>query len=66
MSFSFQRKLDRFTMDSIWNCAFGLDINCQYDDSKYVSFYHKSRGVFKDLAEYTFPMYVASEYLKRF
>ncbi len=30
--FSILSFLDKFAMDSIWNCAFGLDVNCQNEN----------------------------------
>nr|UOU03264.1 cytochrome P450 3045C7 [Brachionus rubens] len=46
----------RFTMDSIWNCAFGVDINMQYEkDNEY---FNKCEGVFRILAHLSMPQYL--------
>lgn len=45
----------RFTMDTIWNCAFGLDINAQNENSMYLE---KSERVFRDAANFNLPMYL--------
>nr|UOU03263.1 cytochrome P450 3045C8 [Brachionus rubens] len=45
----------RFTMDSIWNCAFGVDINMQYEkDNEYFT---RCEGVFAMLTSLTLPSY---------
>ena len=35
-------------MDSIWNCAFGVDINMQYDINN--GYYERSESIFRDTA----------------
>lgn len=47
----------RFTMDSIWNCAFGVDINIQYEREN--EFFKKCEKIFKDLADLNFFTYLA-------
>jgi hypothetical protein len=45
-------------MDTIWNCAFGLDIDLQNNpDNQYLQ---KSEKVFTNAAQFTLPMYIGS------
>nr|QVK45585.1 cytochrome P450 [Brachionus paranguensis] len=46
----------RFTMDSIWNCAFGVDINMQYDLNN--GYYERSESIFRDTAYPRIPEYL--------
>nr|APA31882.1 cytochrome p450 06345 [Brachionus plicatilis] len=53
----------RFTMDSIWNCAFGVDINIQYErESEY---FIKCEKIFKDFSDLNFLSYL-SDYCHEF
>nr|QEV83812.1 cytochrome P450 [Brachionus rotundiformis] len=55
--------LNRYTMDTIWNSATGMDINCQSDlNNEYM---HKALEVFKDLEELKFGFRMTS-YLSEF
>ncbi|CAF1091710.1 unnamed protein product, partial [Brachionus calyciflorus] len=49
--------MKRFTMDSIWNCAFGIDINIQY--KKENEYFYKCEDVFRSLADLNLVTYVA-------
>jgi cytochrome P450 len=50
----------RFTMDAIWNCAFGVDINSQYDlDNPY---FFKAEKVFRNSADFTWLMYLGGRH----
>lgn len=54
--------LNRYTMDTIWNCATGMDIDCQNNpDNLYMS---KALLVFKDLEELKFAFRVTSKLFK--
>lgn len=46
----------RFTMDSIWNCAFGVDINMQYEKEN--EYFNKCETVFRNSASFTLPLYL--------
>ena len=49
-------------MDTIWNCAVGIDIDCQHNlNDPYLA---KSLLVFKDLEDLKFAFIVTSKYLK--
>lgn len=47
----------RFTMDTIWNCAFGVDIDVQKKDSE-SDYFIKCEKAFSDSWKFTFPMYI--------
>nr|ATW72304.1 cytochrome p450 CYP3045C13 [Brachionus calyciflorus] len=47
----------RFTMDSIWNCAFGVDINMQYEKEN--EYFNKCEQIFKDTTNISFIEYIA-------
>nr|QUF59378.1 cytochrome p450 CYP3045C1 [Brachionus angularis] len=44
--------LKRFTMDSIWNCAFGVDINMQFETEN--EYFNKSEIIFKNTIDLNF------------
>lgn len=46
----------RFTMDSIWNCAFGVDINVQFEKEN--DYFYKCEEVFKLSAYLNLPQYL--------
>nr|QVK45584.1 cytochrome P450 [Brachionus paranguensis] len=46
----------RFTMDSIWNCAFGVDINMQYEKEN--DYFSKCEEVFKFSSNLITPQYM--------
>ncbi|CAF0750430.1 unnamed protein product [Brachionus calyciflorus] len=46
----------RFTMDSIWNCAFGVDINMQYEKEN--DYFNKCEEVFRLSANMILPQYL--------
>nr|UOU03267.1 cytochrome P450 3045C6-1 [Brachionus rubens] len=46
----------RFTMDSIWNCAFGVDINMQYEKEN--EYFNKCEQVFRNSAQMILPFYL--------
>lgn len=48
----------RFTMDSIWQCAFGVDINMQYDTEN--EYYDKCEIFFNNKFKTNLPMLIAS------
>ena len=49
-------------MDTIWNCAFGLDINLQVDrNNEYLT---KSEAVFKSTTETLFALVITCTYLR--
>ena len=50
--------LKRFTMDSIWNCAFGVDINIQYEREN--EYFKKCEELFKSFANLNFIAILAS------
>lgn len=50
--------LKRFTMDSIWNCAFGVDINIQYEREN--TYFKKCEEVFKSFANLNILFYMAN------
>lgn len=55
--------LNRFTMDTIWNCAVGIDIDCQHNlNDPYLA---KSLLVFKDLENLKFA-FIVTTYLSEF
>jgi hypothetical protein len=45
-------------MDTIWNCAFGLDIDLQNDPNN--PYLEKSEAVFRNSINFTKPMYLGS------
>ena len=49
-----------FTMDTIWNCAFGLDTDLQNNpDNKY---FKNSENVFKLLTTFHLPIFLSSNF----
>nr|UOU03262.1 cytochrome P450 3045C9 [Brachionus rubens] len=46
----------RFTMDSIWNCAFGVDINMQYEKEN--EYFTKCEEIFKSTSNLNFPQLI--------
>ena len=51
-------------MDTIWNCAVGIDIDCQHNlNDPYLA---KSLLVFKDLEDLKFAFIATSKYCKIF
>ena len=46
----------RFTMDSIWNCAFGVDINMQYEKDNL--YFQKCEEVFRFSSNLILPQYL--------
>lgn len=53
--------LDRFTMDSVWNCAFGIDIECQKNHDNI--FFVKAVEFFKNTAKLSPFVVFNSEYI---
>nr|ATW72306.1 cytochrome p450 CYP3045C15 [Brachionus calyciflorus] len=49
--------MKRFTMDSIWNCAFGIDINIQYEKEN--EYFYKSEEIFRSFAHLNLFTYLA-------
>ena len=47
-------------MDTIWNCAFGLDINLQFDKSK-EEYFEKCEALFDSAVNKNFIIYFGSE-----
>jgi hypothetical protein len=54
--------MKRFSMDSIWNCAFGIDNEIQTDDKK-LYIVEKSDKALDTLVNYTFFMHIPSMYI---
>ena len=52
------RYFKRFTMDSIWNCAFGLDVDVQNNPNNI--YYTKSEEHFASLVNFPFLYYIIS------
>jgi hypothetical protein len=53
--------LNRFTFDTIWSCAVGMDIDCQNNpENQYLK---KSLLVFKDLEELKFAFILTSKFI---
>ncbi|CAF0750463.1 unnamed protein product [Brachionus calyciflorus] len=46
----------RFTMDSIWNCAFGIDLNMQYEKEN--EYFNKCEAVFRGSGGIGWPIYL--------
>nr|UOU03266.1 cytochrome P450 3045C6-2 [Brachionus rubens] len=46
----------RFTMDSIWNCAFGVDINMQYQKEN--EYFNKCEQAFSTSSNFVLPFYL--------
>ena len=51
-------------MDTIWNCAVGIDIDCQYNPTN--EYLLKSLHVFKDIEDLKFAFVVTSNCLLKF
>ncbi len=52
--------LKRFTMDTIWNCAFGLDIDLQNDlDNEY---FYKSEALFSIAFDFSFAHFLSCKF----
>lgn len=59
----FKSYLNRFTMDTIWNCAVGIDIDCQHNPKD--PYLLKSLLVFKDLENLKFAFIVTSNEIEK-
>ncbi|CAF1007044.1 unnamed protein product, partial [Brachionus calyciflorus] len=57
MELNISEYFKRFTMDSIWNCAFGVDINMQYEKEN--EYFNKCEQIFKDTTNISFIEYIA-------
>jgi hypothetical protein len=59
--FKFNSYLKRFTMDSIWNCAFGLDIDAQNNTkSEYLK---KSEDIIEQASVLTLPVLFSCNFI---
>lgn len=47
-------------MDTIWNCAFGIDIDLQNNPDN--PYFHKCENHFKIAAEFSLPLYLLSNF----
>ncbi len=54
--------LKRFTMDTIWNCAFGYDIDVQNQPDN--PYFHRCEQVFADNVELKLINYIGSKKYK--
>lgn len=54
--------LNRFTMDTIWNCAFGIDINPQEDVNN--PYFKRSQDAFVIPVDFGFVFFITSMHLK--
>lgn len=52
------RYLKRFTMDSIWNCAFGVDINLQYNTEN--EYLNKCEAIFTNTTRLSLPAFLGT------
>ena len=52
--------LSRFTMDTICNCAFGMDIDCLKNPDN--AFYVHASGFFDKITKYQMPILLSSEW----
>ena len=50
--------LRAYTMDVVWNCAFGVDIDCQKDTEN--KFFRKGVQMFEDLSNMRWNFLIAS------
>jgi hypothetical protein len=46
-------------MDTIWNCAFGIDTDTQNELNN--QYYEKSEKVFRNSVDFTMPLYLGSK-----
>lgn len=51
--------LKRFTTDSIWSCAFGININLQKNDDQ-IQVMNRVEDANQNIIKYNFPMYLTS------
>ena len=52
--------IKRFTMDTIWNCAFGIDIDLQKKTNNL--YFDKCEAHFRIASEFPFVMHLISKY----
>jgi hypothetical protein len=64
LHFFYIRFLKRFTMDSIWNCAFGIDIDIQNNPNN--EYFYQCERVFSNSVNLTFPLKLGSNSVEQF
>lgn len=55
---NFAQYLKRFTMDTIWNCAYGLDIDMQNDSNN--RYFKNCENLFAMLSKFNLPIFLSS------